>query len=236
MDKREYDIGYTRLTHYFLAKDNVTRYEEWWGKLKRYPNRAYEVAVDRVIEGERFFPTLSVLRLAINGAMTPEEKAPAGSLGDVSPAEESLGAQLAPLFQRYLKGLTTKEDWISQMRWFAKQNGLGRQMEDSITDTGIERDNHEREQVQSTGTCTITHDGEIPCTVHGNTATEVSTPSPQHDNKRDHGVIKRPVSIEDRLRSNEGHSHHGENGSAQSTTSGPGPDRNEPTKKPKGGW
>ena len=125
MDAHTFDVGYRRLKGYYSQKDNQEKYDIWWKKRHGLSGPAYEKAVDLWIEGEKFFPTLGQLKAMMYRSMTPEE---AGHIdGDdpvLSESEVALNKDLFPLFNKYLRGGTSKKEWRQQVRYFAEKHGL----------------------------------------------------------------------------------------------------------------
>lgn len=81
----------------------------------------------------KFYPKPSEIIVRIPtkraGTFLPEPKMPE--------QEQALGRDLFPLFLEYLNGKTSKEDWASQMQYFADKHGLGSVMRDSIRREGF---------------------------------------------------------------------------------------------------
>ena len=197
MDQHTFDVGYRRLKGYYAVKDNEEKFQIWRIKLQPIDGKAYTEAVDAWIEGERYFPTLGQLKALIY-TKTSSTRGPGGDLSDVDAQDMALGADLFPLFERYLHGLYTKEEWITQMRYFAEKHGKGKIMEASIQETGIE---NERDRSEVPAGSVDPSDG----TLDRGSDVEVSDKARQQRGDDEHipgsGVIKRPRSIEERLKS-----------------------------------
>jgi hypothetical protein len=133
MTLREFDLGYARLVGYFGTKENSTRYDTWFDKLKSIPNTAWEKAVDQIIEGEPRFPTIRIIKSIAYGLQTEAERGEARD-PDLLPEKVEMNKELFPLFMKYLRKETPLEDWILQMKYYAKKYGLTEKMRPGMED------------------------------------------------------------------------------------------------------
>lgn len=138
MDKRTFDIGYTRLETFFGSKENLTRYEVFWERVKTLPEHAWKAAVDQWIDGELRFPTITQIKARVYANLTHEERMGQNSEPPIPESHVELGRKLAPLFGEYLMGRRPLSEWVMQMRYFAKQAGLEHEVESAIREQRLE--------------------------------------------------------------------------------------------------
>lgn len=121
MNAREFDLGYTRLSKYFAQKENSTRYDQWYDRLRLIPGPIWEKAVEDLIDGERTFPTLGSAKAACRAnGYHPDLQASEDP--DLLPEDRALGSELIPFLIGFARHETSLSDFQGQLCFLAQKH------------------------------------------------------------------------------------------------------------------